>query len=186
MFTMQVPPLFDGGTIEDAFHGTDAQAGALIGRNGFSLPERPTGQYGRGVYFFEGDYRAAVWYARKTVRKSRKKTAPAVLRASIELGQTLYLNLMAREIELLRREICRRLGQEATRQDACRVLYAAILRNNMADSLKVVRRANKPRIPGHFCAEIVVIVPDAKRIKKIQQVDVDVLNTTITLPVLRD
>lgn len=183
MFTVRIPRLFDGGVIEDAFHGTDSSAASTIAKRGFRLPERPTGQYGQAIYFFEGDYRAAAWYARKTIREKGIQDEPVVVRARVELGRTLYLNLATGELERLRLNLEQRLKKEVTPNEACRVLCEALNRAETVDSLKAVRSANKQGVPPHFRAEVVVIVLNPKKVRVLEVLTLDEFKKETTLAV---
>jgi len=165
---------FEGGTIEDAFHGTSEAVARSIITNGFRTGTE-SGKFGPGIYFFEGDHNAACWWA----KDNQHVKNPVVIRAKVALGRTLLLNLLGKQmhgvLETLRSKVGARLasrGRTVELKDAYTVLYAAVRRNRFADSFKVVRVYNEEKRTYKrgktLRAEIVVIVWDSDRIAPLE------------------
>ena len=166
--TIEIPRAFDGGTIHDAFHGTNASDAASIMREGFR-PGLETHMFGCGVYFFEGDYKAALWWAKRDAAGGQQI---AVVRSAVELGCTLYVNLLKKALGRLRDKLSERLGTDVELGDAYKVLVAKLVRANMVDSLKAVRavRANRARgMPPSLRAEVIVVVLNPERASPLEQ-----------------
>ena len=179
-----VLPVFEGGKIADAFHGTTSScAAAIMERRGFKPGME--GMYGEGVYFFEGDYWAASWWARKRQREQHSGSA-VVIRAEVSLGKVLYANLMVPEVQRLKPEMERVLGQPISEDKAWQLLTAALLRNGLISSIRVTREADKRWLPpdSEYRFEIVICACDPSKITIVQQLKPEDLNKTIAVAVL--
>ena len=80
-------PISEGALYRDAFHGTSIDRAQTIAAGGFK-PSRK-GWYGPGVYFWLGDMRAAIWYARNV---KQFRSTWAVLEAVVDSGRTLHVD----------------------------------------------------------------------------------------------
>lgn len=158
-FSISLPRVFDGGTIEDAFHGTSQGAASGILERRFGVGSTP-GRFGPGVYFFESDYNAAAWWTR---HENIRDCDAIVIRARVVLGRTLYLNMMLEEVERLRRHLVVRLGRSVDNGQAYTVLKAALEEAGCVDSLKIVRSTAAERYPAEGRVEVVVVVWDVGR-----------------------
>jgi len=180
----EIGPIFDGGIIKDAFHGTTASAASAILERGFRVPEGRDREYGSGVYFFEGDYRAAAWHATK---RAHGEDALAVLRAEVDLGRTLYPTSLAQDFETLRKKICHELGKRRVEDDeVLQLLTAALQRLHLIDAIKAVRRAKKKWFPegSRFRAEVVICVFEPERARPVQRVTAENLSKTVEVALL--
>ena len=160
--SFEMPQVFDGGSVEDAFHGTSARRAEAILSEGFRPGTRPD-LYGAGTYFFEGDYQAACWWA----RDHNGVPDPVVLRAKVALGRTLYLNFIVEELRKLQAALEARLNRKLEPKHAYAVLQAHLSKDNVVQSYKVVRAFRQERTysRGHSLrAEIIIVVWDPARI----------------------
>jgi hypothetical protein len=173
---LDIPPVFEAGTIKDAFHGTDASAVVSIKERGFK-PSKEGGSFGSGVYFFEGDYYAARWW----VRRHTKASNPVVLRAEVNLGRTLYLNLLKGQLAKVRSWLSTQLEREATDEEAYAVLVTCLRDAKAIDSVKAVRTIRKEEYDPPLRAEIVVVVPDPKRARVVQVLQPEELDESTPL-----
>ena len=167
-FTVKIPgTFFRGGSIEDAFHGTTEAAAKSILKRGFVVPEKPTTEYGSGVYFFEGDYLAALWWARGVCRHlGYDEGNSAVIQAEVDLGRTFFVNVMGEQLEAIRNTLTEWYGESWEPEDVLRLIGDELRNQGKIDSIKAVRRAKKTwEEPHRFRAEVVVLVFDPKRIK---------------------
>lgn len=167
--TIRVPTaFFDGGTVKDVFHGTSAKAARDICEKGFRIPQGATTEYGQGVYFFEGDYVAALWFADKRCLEGGRKEEAAVIQAEVELGRCLFANVLGEQISQLQKTFAEWYGENYEPEDVFRFVCEELLNGGEIDSVRFVRLANKRwKEPGRYRAEIVLLVYDAKRIKKV-------------------
>lgn len=180
--TVSVPRAFEGGVIEDAFHGTDAVAARSIMESGFRQGSG-LGMYGPGVYFFEGDYNAAFMWA----RDHAKAPSPVVLRSRLALGRTLYLNLLGPELQRFKERLQQRLARPVKDSQAYAVLRAQLARCNVVDSIKAVRaisRRERPKrqskTPG-MRAEVVVVPLDPARASPLEALEPGELSSSTPL-----
>jgi hypothetical protein len=158
----EMPQVFNGGSVEDAFHGTSAQRADAILSKGFRPGTSPD-LYGAGTYFFEGDYQAACWWA----RDHEKVRDPVVLRARVALGRTLYLNFIVEALGKLQVALEARLNRKLEPKHAYAVLQARLRRDNVVQSFKVVRAFTQERkyYRGKSRrAEVIIVVWDPAQI----------------------
>jgi len=167
-FTVKIPgTFFRGGSIQDAFHGTTEEAARSILKRGFVVPEKPTTEYGTGVYFFEGDYLAALWWAGGVCRDlGYGEGKSAVIQAEVDLGRTFLVNVMGAQLEPIRSMLTEWDGELWKAEDVLRLIGEELRKQGHIDSIKAVRRAKKTwEEPHRFRAEVVVLVFDPERIK---------------------
>jgi len=181
-----VLPIFEGGRLTDAFHGTTGgNASAIMAQRRFDVPAGVCREYGVGVYFFEGDYKAAAWWARKRVWE-QGSDSPAVIRAEVQLGRTLYANVMAPEVERIREQVSAVLGRAVTKAQAWQLFTAALQRAGLIDAIKVARRANKRDLPpdSEYRFEMVICVFDPQKATPLEQCSQHDLKKTVKVAVL--
>jgi hypothetical protein len=165
IITIQLPgPFFDGGVTRDAFHGTTKGAARTIlnPKVGFVIPEGRTNEYGNGVYFWEGDYIAGLWWAR---RQGGRANA-VVVRAEVDLGKTFLVNVVGDQLEKIRSDLSAWDADEWKTEEVIRLIVDELRKAKLIDSVKAVRVANKPwDEPERFRAEVVILVFDPLKAK---------------------
>jgi len=121
------------------------------------------------VYFFEGDYKAALCWAQGDAANGEDI---AVVRSAVELGRTLYVNLLKYALGRLSRRLSERLGRHVGLDEAYAVLVTKLLRSNMIDSIKAVRVIRTERaedMPQSLRAEVVVVALNAEQARPLEQ-----------------
>jgi hypothetical protein len=165
--TVNIPipsEFFEGGTPEDAFHGTMKAVAQIIEKERFKATAGDD-FFGDGVYFFEGDYAAAYQHARRVRREKGGHYDLAVIQASVNLGRNFYANLIGPYVEWARRELAKQLGEPVSAEIVFRLVNKALRDNNMIDSMKIVRKAQKEWLqPDTYRAEIILLVFDPERV----------------------
>jgi len=169
---LRVPEVFwEGGTISDAFHGTMASNASNICERGFRIGSGLPLEYGDGIYFFEGDYAAALWFAKHNRHERRLRGEVAVVQATVDLGRTFWVNVIGEQIEGVQARLSEVYGEAVSPELVLRLICDELRRLELLDALKVVRMANKPwDDPKRYRAEVVLLVFDPQRIRRPRQV----------------
>ena len=97
-------------TILECYHGTDESNVDDILENGFNFSHNPVNFLGFGVYFYEGSYSSAMYWAKKD---HKKRPNPVVLQTMVKLRVCLNMaeNANIKEFRAFYYDVTKKLSQ---------------------------------------------------------------------------